>query len=410
MALIVQKYGGTSVGDLERIHLVADKVKKAHGEGHKIVVVVSAMSGETDRLVSLANQFSQRPDPREVDVLLSTGEQVSIALLSLALLERGCPARSYTGAQVHIRTDSVHNKARILGIESSRIRSDLQSGKVVVVAGFQGVDELGNITTLGRGGSDTTAVALAAALEADECQIYTDVEGVYSADPALVPDARKMTQITFEEMLELSSLGVKVMQNRAVEFAGKYKVPVRVLSTFKEGQGTLISTDEAVLSHVSVSGVAISRAQAKITFFGIHHSHDVMAKLLKPLSEAHIEVDMMMQTLNRNGKTDLSFMLHKRDFPHALEIMQKLKTELKAEEIVSSSDLGKLSLVGGGMRSNPKVLSQLFETLASFGIAIQLVSTSEIKVSVVVEEKHLDTGARALHDAFQLGCNTNDKL
>ncbi|MBP9764478.1 MAG: aspartate kinase, partial [Gammaproteobacteria bacterium] len=296
MALIVQKFGGTSVGNIECIRQVAEKVIKTREAGHDLVVVVSAMAGETDRLVHLAQKLSQLPNPREFDVLLSTGEQVVIALLSLALLERGCPARSYTGAQVHIRTDSAHNKARILGIDGSKILSDLKAGKVVVVAGFQGMDEMGNITTLGRGGSDTTAVALAAALEADECQIYTDVDGVYTADPKIVGDARRMSQVTVEEMLEMASNGAKVMQIRAVEFAGKYHVPVRVLPTFQEGTGTLIIADEANMQHPAVSGIAFNQDEAKLVIYGVPNKPGIAAHILGSMSDVHIEVDMIVQT------------------------------------------------------------------------------------------------------------------
>ncbi len=328
MALIVQKYGGTSVGDLERIHFVADRVLKARSEGHDLVVVVSAMNGETDRLAMMAQKLSSSPDPREVDVLLATGEQVSIALLSMALIGKGCPARSFTGAQVHIRTDSVHNKARILGIDGSRIRAELQAGKVVVVAGFQGSDGLGNITTLGRGGSDTTAVALAAALKADECQIYTDVEGVYTADPKIVPEARRMTQVTFEEMLELSSLGAKVMQIRAVEFAGKYNIPLRVLSTFEEGPGTLITGIEENMNRPPVSGVAYHRDEAKIIIQGIPDSPGIAASILGALGDAHIEVDMILQNLGGEGKTDLAFTVHRREFKQTRDLLMPVMSKI----------------------------------------------------------------------------------
>lgn len=402
MALIVQKYGGTSVGDLERIHFVADRVLKARSEGHDLVVVVSAMNGETDRLVSMAQKLSSSPDPREVDVLLATGEQVSIALLSMALIGKGCPARSFTGAQVHIRTDSVHNKARILGIDGSRIRAELQAGKVVVVAGFQGSDGLGNITTLGRGGSDTTAVALAAALKADECQIYTDVEGVYTADPKIVPEARRMTQVTFEEMLELSSLGAKVMQIRAVEFAGKYNIPLRVLSTFEEGPGTLITGIEENMNRPPVSGVAYHRDEAKIIIQGIPDAPGVAATILGAIGDAHIEVDMILQNLGAEGKTDLAFTVHRREFKQTRDLLLPVMSKLGAKDLVFNENVAKLSLVGIGMRSNAGIISRMFDVLGKEGINIQLVSTSEIKVSVVIDEKHLETGVRALHHAFSL--------
>lgn len=404
MALIVQKYGGTSVGDLERIDFVADKVLKARSEGHDLVVVVSAMSGETDRLASMAQRLSSSPDPREVDVLLATGEQVSIALLSMALIGRGCPARSFTGAQVHIRTDSVHNKARILGIDGSLIRAELEAGKVVVVAGFQGSDSFGNITTLGRGGSDTTAVALAAALQADECQIYTDVEGVYTADPKIVPEARRMTQVTFEEMLELSSLGAKVMQIRAVEFAGKHNIPLRVLSTFEEGLGTLITGAEENMIRPPVSGVAYHKDEAKIIIQGIPDSPGMAALILGPLCDAHIEIDMFLQTTREEGKTDLAFTVHRQELKKTRDLLTPVLAKIGVETITVDEKVIKLSLVGIGMRSNTSVISKMFEVLGKESINIQLVSTSEIKVSVIIDEKHLETGVRALHQAFSLGC------
>lgn len=402
MALIVQKFGGTSVGSVDRIRLVVEKVIKTREAGHDLVVVVSAMAGETDRLVQLAQELSQIPNPREFDVLLSTGEQVVIALLSLALLERGCPARSYTGAQVHIRTDSAHNKARILGIDGSKIHSDLLAGKVVVVAGFQGTDEMGNITTLGRGGSDTTAVALAAALEADECQIYTDVDGVYTADPRIVSNARRMPEVTFEEMLEMASNGAKVMQTRAVEFAGKYNVPVRVLPTFQEGLGTLIVSD-ANMQHPPVSGIAFNQDEAKLVIYGVPDKPGIAADILGPMSDAHIEVDMIVQTITEEQKTDLAFTVHKRDFKQALSILEKTASHIGAKQIKSNECIAKLSLVGVGMRTHAGVASKMFQILGREGINIQLISTSEIKISVIIDEQCLKRGVRALHDAFQLG-------
>lgn len=401
MALIVQKYGGTSVGDVERIHHVADKVSKSRSEGHKLVVVVSAMSGETDRLSSLAKQFSRTPDPREVDVLLSTGEQVSIALLSMALIERGCPARSYTGSQVHIRTDDVFNKARIIAIDNQRIHNDLALGNVVVVAGFQGVDSFGNITTLGRGGSDTTAVALAAALKADECQIFTDVEGVYTADPRVVPEAKRMSHITFEEMLEFSSLGAKVMQIRAVEFAGKYNVPLRVLSTFQEGPGTLIANSEQDLSKTSVSGIACNRDEAKLVIQDIPNEAEMSASVLGPISDAHIEVDMILHNFHEGGKTDLAFTVHRRDYQQALGLLTRIANEVGAK-VFGNDAVAKLSVVGMGIRSEPGVTRKLLQVLGEEGIKIQLMSSTEIKVSVVIDEKDLERGARALHKVFEL--------
>jgi aspartate kinase len=403
MALIVQKFGGTSVGNIECIRQVAEKVIKTREAGHDLVVVVSAMAGETDRLVHLAQKLSQLPNPREFDVLLSTGEQVVIALLSLALLERGCPARSYTGAQVHIRTDSAHNKARILGIDGSKILSDLKAGKVVVVAGFQGMDEMGNITTLGRGGSDTTAVALAAALEADECQIYTDVDGVYTADPKIVGDARRMSQVTVEEMLEMASNGAKVMQIRAVEFAGKYHVPVRVLPTFQEGTGTLIIADEANMQHPAVSGIAFNQDEAKLVIYGVPNKPGIAAHILGSMSDVHIEVDMIVQTQTEAETTDLAFTVHKRDFKQALLILENVAKAIKAKHTTSDAHVAKLSLVGVGMRTHAGVASKMFQVLGKEGINIQLISTSEIKISVIIDEQYLERGVRALHDAFQLG-------
>ena len=403
MALIVQKFGGTSVGTVERIRAVAEKIVQTRDLGHQVVVVVSAMAGETDRLVRLAHEISHSPNPREFDVLLATGEQVTIALLCMALLELGCPARSYTGAQVHIRTDSVHNKARILGIEGSRIRSDLQMGKVVVVAGFQGTDEMGNITTLGRGGSDTTAVALASVLNADECQIFTDVDGVYTADPRIVPDAKRIPEITLEEMLEMASSGAKVVQIRAVEFAERHQVPVRVVSSFQEGPGTLIISDEKNMQHPIVSGIAFNQDEAKLVIHGIPDKPGTAAKIFGPLTDAHIEIDMIVQTLVGEGKTDLAFTVHKRDFKLAVSILENVAGELKAAGVLHDENVAKISLVGVGMRSHAGVASQMFEVLGKAGINIQLISTSEIKVSVIIDEQNLSIGVRALHDAFQLG-------
>lgn len=402
MALIVQKFGGTSVGNIERIQAVANKVIQTRALGHQVVVVVSAIAGETDRLARLANELSSSPNPREFDVLLSTGEQVSIALLCIALMDQGCPARSYTGAQVQIRTDSIHNKARILAIENSKIKADLQAGKVVVVAGFQGVDDKGNITTLGRGGSDTTAVALAAALKADECQIYTDVEGVFTADPRIVPDARRIDRITVDEMLEMAGNGAKVMQIRAVEFAGKHDVPVRVLSSFQEGAGTLITHEENI-QHQAVSGVAFNQDEAKLVIFGIPDKPGMAALILRPISDAHIEVDMIIQTLSGQGKTDFAFTVHKRDFKKAYSILESVAHKLNASGIASDERVAKICLVGAGMRSHAGIATQMFEVLGQEGINIQLIATSEIKVSVIIDEKHLEQGVRALHDAFGLG-------
>lgn len=403
MALIIQKYGGTSVGSLERIQAVAEKVMKTRALGHQVVVVVSAMSGETDRLITLAQSLSRAPNPREFDVLLSTGEQISIALLSIALLERGCEARSYTGSQLRINTDSAHNKARILSIDGSKIKADLLAGKVVVVAGFQGIDAHGNITTLGRGGSDTTAVALAAALKADECQIYSDVDGIYTADPRIIPNARKLSHITTEEMLEMSGSGAKVMQIRAVEFVDKYDIPVRVLSTFQEGQGTLITCNEENMEYPIVSGIAFNRDEAKLAIYGLEDKPGIAAKIFGPLSKAHIEVDMIVQTLDQTGTLSLAFTVHQRDFKAARRILEEISMGINAEGVLVDENIAKVSLVGVGLRSHAGVACKLFEALGDLNINIQLVSTSEIKISVIIEEKLLESAVRALHDTFQLG-------
>jgi aspartate kinase len=404
MALIVQKYGGTSVGTVERIQAVADRVKRFRDRGDKVVVVVSAMSGETNRLIELANQLSPNPDPREMDVLVSTGEQVTIALLSIALQERGCDARSYTGSQARIITDNTYSKARIQEIEQARMEKDLDNGRVIVVAGFQGVDSEGNITTLGRGGSDTTAVALAAALKADECQIYTDVDGVYTTDPRVVDKARRLDTITFEEMLEMASLGSKVLQIRSVEFAGKYNVPLRVLSSFEdEGPGTLITVDDEVdMEKPVISGIAFTRDEAKLTIRGAPDTPGIAYKILGPIGESNIEVDMIVQNVGVDGSTDFTFTVHRNDFERAREILEKTGKELGAKEVVGNDKIAKVSLVGVGMRSHAGVASKMFEALGAEGINIEAISTSEIKVSVVIAEKYLELGVRALHAAFEL--------
>jgi aspartate kinase len=403
MALIVQKYGGTSVGNPERIRFVADKVKHWRDLGNDVVVVVSAMSGETNRLVELAGEITTRPVPRELDVLLATGEQVTIALLAMALEEQGCSARSYTGSQVHILTDSAHNKARIRQIDDKRMRADLTAGHVVVVAGFQGADEHGNITTLGRGGSDTTAVALAAALKADECQIYTDVDGVYTTDPRLVPDARRLDRITFEEMLEMASLGSKVLQIRAVSFAGRYNVPLRVLSTFEEGAGTLITYEEENMEDALISGIAFNRDEAKLTVLGVPDTPGVAYQLLGPIAAANIEVDMIVQNVAPNGATtDFTFTVNRNDYVRALEILTQTAKDMGAQEVSGDDKIVKISLVGVGMRSHAGIASKMFEALASEGVNIRMISTSEIKISVVVDEKYLELGVRTLHEAFDL--------
>ena len=403
MTLIVQKYGGTSVGTPERIAAVADKVITSRDRGNRVVVVVSAMSGETNRLLALADQISDKPVPRELDVLLATGEQVTIALLSMALEHRGCTARSYTGGQVHILTDSAHNKARIREIEDKRIHADLDAGHVVVVAGFQGVDEHGNITTLGRGGSDTTAVALAAALKADECQIYTDVDGVYTTDPRVVPDARRLHRITFEEMLEMASLGSKVLQIRSVSFAGRYNVPLRVLSSFEEGEGTLITYEDEKMEQALISGIAFNRDEAKLTVIGVPDTPGVAHQLLGPIADANIEVDMIVQNIAPDGATtDFTFTVNRNDYKRALDILTRTATIMGARQVSGDNKIVKVSLVGVGMRSHAGIASTMFGTLAKEGVNIRMISTSEIKISVVVDEKYLELAVRSLHDAFGL--------
>ena len=402
MALIVQKFGGTSLGSIERIGAIAARVAATHKQGQQLVVVVSAMSGETDRLIALAKQAAERPNPRELDVLLATGEQVSIALTCMALENYGCPARSYTGAQVHILTDSAHTKARILDIDSQRIRSDLANGTVVVVAGFQGVDEHGNITTLGRGGSDTTAVALAAALKADECQIYTDVDGVYTTDPRIVPEAQRLDRVTYEEMLEMASLGAKVLQIRSVEFASKYNVPVRVLSSFAEGKGTLICAEDETMEQPLISGVTANRDEAKLTMLGVPDKPGIAARILGPIAQANIEVDMIVQNVSADGTTDFTFTVHRNDYERAREILGKMTSEMRARGVEGDSKIVKISIVGVGMRSHAGIASTMFAALANEGINIRMISTSEIKISVVIDEKYLELGVRTLHSAFGL--------
>ena len=403
MSLIVQKFGGTSVGTIERIESVADKVAKFHGDGHQVVVVVSAMSGETNRLIALANEIQARPVPREMDVLVSTGEQVTTALLSMALTKRGVKAKSYTGGQVKILTDSAHTKARIQHIGDQNLRADLEAGYVTVVAGFQGVDEKGNITTLGRGGSDTTAVALAAALKADECQIYTDVDGVYTTDPRVVSSAQRLDRITFEEMLEMASMGSKVLQIRAVEFAGKYQVPLRVLHSFQEGPGTLISIEE--LNDVetpTIAGIAFTRDEAKLTVSGVPDMPGIAYKILGPIGEANIEIDVIVQNVGHDNTTDFTFTVARGDLARAQEILQGVGVEIGAKSVESDSKIAKVSVVGVGMRSHAGVASQMFSALADVGINILMITTSEIKISVIIEEKFLELAVRALHTAFGL--------
>lgn len=404
MALIVQKYGGTSVANVERIRAVAERVAKFKMLGHQVVVVLSAMSGETNRLIALAKEIQAQPDPREMDMLVSTGEQVTIALLAMALKDLGLKAKSYTGAQVRILTDNAFTKARILSIDEANMRADLDSGHVVVVAGFQGVDEAGNITTLGRGGSDTTGVALAAALKADECQIYTDVDGVYTTDPRIVPEARRLRTITFEEMLEMASLGSKVLQIRSVEFAGKYKVKLRVLSSFQdEGDGTLITFEENDnMEQPIISGIAFNRDEAKITVVGVPDHPGIAYQILGPVADANVDVDMIVQNVGHENTTDFTFTVHRNDFKKALDIVKSTAAAIGAREVTGDDKIAKVSIVGVGMRSHVGVARKMFETLSKENINLQMISTSEIKISVVVEDKYLELAVRALHQAFEL--------
>lgn len=404
MALWVQKFGGTSVGTVERIEAVADKIVAARQQGHDIVVVVSAMSGETNRLIGLAEQIQSKPTPRELDVLVSTGEQVTIALLSMALHKRGCDARSFTGSQVRVLTDNAHNKARIREIDADNIRGELDQSRVVVVAGFQGVDEDGNITTLGRGGSDTSAVALAAAIQADECQIFTDVKGVYTTDPRVVDDARLLRTITFEEMLELSSLGAKVLQIRSVEFAGKYKVPLRVLSSFEDDPGTLITLEDKNLMEAPIiSGIAFTRDEAKVTVTGVPDIPGIAFQVLGPVSDAGIEVDVIVQNISSDGTTDFTFTVKRNDSEQAKDIVEAIAKKINAKSVKVDDKIAKVSLVGVGMRSHAGIASQMFKTLADESINIEVITTSEIKISVVIDEKYLELAVRSLHAAFELG-------
>ena len=403
MSLIVQKYGGTSVGTIERIQAVAKKVHAFRNRGDSVVVVVSAMSGETNRLIGLAREIEAEPSAREMDVLVSTGEQVTIALLTIALHKLGCDARSYTGGQVRILTDDAHSKARIQEIDAHRMQQDLSAGRVVVVAGFQGVDDNGNITTLGRGGSDTTAVALAAALKADECQIYTDVDGVYTTDPRVVANARRLDRITFEEMLEMASQGSKVLQIRSVEFAGKYKVPLRVLSSFEDGPGTLITLeDDDDMEKPVVSGIAFNRDEAKLTIRGIPDVPGIASKVLGAVGRANIEVDVIVQNVAHDNTASLTFTVHRNELAKAKDILDRIAVELGATQVDTNASIAKLALVGVGMRSHAGVAAKMFEALAQENINIQMISTSEIKITVVIDEKYLELAVRALHSAFEL--------
>jgi len=404
MTLLVQKYGGTSVGSIERIQVVAEKVAASAKAGNQLVVVLSAMSGVTNKLLGWAHQVQVEPSVRELDVLLATGEQTTVALLAMALEELGCPARSYTGGQVKILTDGAHTKARIIDIEQDSIRQDLENGKIVVVAGFQGVTETGDITTLGRGGSDTTAVALAAALKADECQIFTDVDGVYTTDPRVVENARRLDYVTFEEMLEMSSLGAKVLQIRSVEFASKYNVPLRVLSSFEEGPGTFIGPeDETMMEMPLISGIAFTSDEAKLSILGVPDIPGMAHKVFGPISAAGIEVDVIVQNIGNDQTNDITFTVQRKDTAKAAKILQTIAKQINAEEVQVDDKVAKLSLVGVGMRSHAGIASRMFETLANESINIQLITTSEIKISIVIEEKYLELAVRALHDAFELG-------
>ena len=408
MALIVQKYGGTSVGSVERIRSVAKRIARFHRDGHQLVVVVSAMSGETNRLIGLAKELSARPNPRELDVVAATGEQVTIGLLAIALQELGLAAKSYTGGQVRILTDTAHTKARILDIDEARMRRDIDSGTIVIVAGFQGVDKDGNITTLGRGGSDTSGVALAAALHADECQIYTDVDGVYTADPRIVPDARRLDSITFEEMLELASQGSKVLQIRSVEFAGKYLVKLRVLSSFDDpestAKGTLITFEEDdTMEQAIISGIAFNRDEAKISVMGVEDRPGIAYAILGPIAAANIDVDMIVQNIGASGHTDFSFTVNRSEFRNAMDVLSREKGKaFDAREIIGDNRIAKVSAVGIGMRSHVGLASRMFKALADEGINIQMISTSEIKIAVVIDEKYLELAVRVLHKAFEL--------
>ena len=404
MALIVQKYGGTSVANPERIKNVAKRVAKFQAQGHQVVVVLSAMSGETNKLIALAKEIQANPDPRELDMVMATGEQVTIGLLAMALKAIGCKAKSYTGGQVKVLTDSTFTKARILSIDEVNMRRDLDAGNVVVVAGFQGVDADGNITTLGRGGSDTSGVALAAALNADECQIYTDVDGVYTTDPRVVPEAKKLDTITFEEMLEMASLGSKVLQIRSVEFAGKYKVKLRVLSSFQdEGEGTLITVEEdKKMEQPIISGIAFNRDEAKLTVLGVPDTPGIAYQILGAIADANIDVDMIIQNVGHDDTTDFSFTVNRGDFAKAQTILEDVKVKLGAREVTGDSKICKVSAVGVGMRSHPGVASKMFKALADEGINIKMISTSEIKISVVLDEKYLELAVRVLHRTFEL--------
>ncbi|MBI4746645.1 MAG: aspartate kinase [Deltaproteobacteria bacterium] len=403
MALVVHKYGGTSVGSIEKIRSVAKKVAKVRDEGNLVIVVVSAMSGETNKLVAMANEMTSMPDEREYDALISTGEQITSTLLAMALNSMGYPAVSFQGYQIKIVTDSAFTKARIQRIDADNLRKELKAGKIITVSGFQGVDEAGNVTTLGRGGSDTTAVAIAAALKADECIIYTDVDGVYTADPNICPNARKLDRVTYEEMLEMASLGAKVLQIRSVEFGMKYNVPIRVKSTFVENEGTLVAKEEDKVEAPLVSGVAYDKNEAKITVVGIPDRPGIASKLFTPISEANINVDMIVQNISAEGHTDLTFTVPKSDFKKALEIVKKIAKDIEARNVVADENIAKVSVIGVGMRSHSGIAARMFDLLSKEGINIMMISTSEIKVSCVIDTKYTELAVRVLHDGFGLG-------
>lgn len=403
MALIVHKYGGTSVGSIEKIKNVARKVAKVKDEGHDVIVVVSAMSGETNKLIGMANEIAERPDEREYDALISTGEQITSALLAIALNSIGYPAISFQGHQIKIVTDNAFTKARIQRIDAERMMKEIKAGKIITVSGFQGADEEGNITTLGRGGSDTTAVAIAAALKADECIIYTDVDGVYTTDPNICPNARKLDKITYEEMLEMASLGAKVLQIRSVEFAQKYNVPLRVKSTFVENEGTLVTKEDEKVEAPLVSGVAYDKNEAKITLQGVPDKPGIATKIFTPLAEANINVDMIVQNVSAEGHTDLTFTVPKSDFKKALEIVKNTAKDIEARNVIADESIAKVSVVGVGMRSHSGVAAKMFDLLSKEGINIMMISTSEIKVSCVIDNKYTELAVRVLHDGFGLG-------
>ncbi len=402
MAIIVQKYGGSSVGSTDKIKAVAKKIIQTRKQGHQVVVVVSAMGGETDRLLALSREITDQPTARELDVLLSTGEQVTIALLSMALEEQNYRAQSFTGSQIHIRTDSSHNKARIVDIEAARVHKALRAGKIAVIAGFQGIDEYGHITTLGRGGSDTTAVAMAAVLDAKECCIYSDVDGVYTADPRIVPEARRLDNITYEEMLEMASLGSKILQIRAVEFARKYNVQIRVLSTFEDGPGTVITDEDENMEQALISGIAHNRDEAKLTITGVPDRPGIAHQILGPIAEANVEIDMIVQNVGAHNKTDFTFTVNRNDYDKVLKLLRRIAEAINADNVSGDNRIIKISVVGVGMRSHAGIASTMFKALADEGINIQMISTSEIKISVVIAEKYLELAVRILHAAFNL--------